>query len=86
MAEGIPLSERQVAPKLPENRPIGGKGNTNPEGAKATAAKQAVAGPELHSPGNISFVRSRMLYARGALNARGEVRFGLRHIRKCLWP
>ncbi|OJD31087.1 telomerase reverse transcriptase [Diplodia corticola] len=28
----------------------------------------------------ITFVRSRMLYARAALNAKGEVRFGLRHI------
>ncbi|KAB2578511.1 Telomerase reverse transcriptase [Lasiodiplodia theobromae] len=28
----------------------------------------------------IAFVRSRMLYARAALNAKGEVRFGLRHI------
>lgn len=29
----------------------------------------------------IRFVRSRILYARAALNARGRVRFGLRHIR-----
>ncbi len=32
-------------------------------------------------PSEISFVRSRMLYARAALNARGLVHFGLRHIR-----
>jgi telomerase reverse transcriptase len=32
-------------------------------------------------PSDISFVRSRMLYARAALNARGLVHFGLRHIR-----
>ncbi|KAK4681468.1 Telomerase reverse transcriptase [Podospora pseudoanserina] len=31
-------------------------------------------------PSEISFVRSRMLYARAALNARGAVHFGLRHI------
>ncbi|PSR90444.1 hypothetical protein BD289DRAFT_481688 [Coniella lustricola] len=31
-------------------------------------------------PMDISFVRSRMLYARAALNARGNVQFGLRHI------
>ena len=30
----------------------------------------------------IRFVRSRMLYARAALNAKGGVRFGMRHIRK----
>lgn len=29
----------------------------------------------------IAFVRSRMLYARASLNARGLVHFGLRHIR-----
>jgi telomerase reverse transcriptase len=33
-------------------------------------------------PSEISLVRSRMLYARAALNARGLVHFGLRHIRK----
>ncbi|GAB1310439.1 Telomerase reverse transcriptase [Madurella fahalii] len=31
-------------------------------------------------PSEISFVRSRMLYARAALNAQGLVHFGLRHI------
>ena len=30
----------------------------------------------------ITFVRSRMLYARAALNAKGGVRFGMRHIRR----
>lgn len=33
------------------------------------------------SPGSIIFVRSRMLYAKAALNAKGGVRFGMRHIR-----
>lgn len=33
-------------------------------------------------PTDIHFVRSRMLYARATLNARGLVHFGLRHIRK----
>ncbi|KAL9002381.1 MAG: hypothetical protein Q9188_004680 [Gyalolechia gomerana] len=32
------------------------------------------------SPSAISFVRNRMFYARAALNAKGKVRFGLRHI------
>lgn len=36
------------------------------------------------SPSEIGFVRSRMLYARAALNARGLVQFGLRHIRMCV--
>ncbi|KAL9124591.1 MAG: hypothetical protein Q9217_006090 [Psora testacea] len=34
----------------------------------------------LNSPAAITFVRSRMLYARPALNAKGRVTFGLRHI------
>ena len=36
----------------------------------------------LHKPGEISFVRNRMMYARAALNAKGGSRLGLRHIRK----
>ncbi|CAE7177976.1 hypothetical protein PTNB85_02944 [Pyrenophora teres f. teres] len=32
------------------------------------------------APGAITFVRSRMLYAKAALNAKGGVRFGMRHI------
>lgn len=35
---------------------------------------------ENRMPGAITFVRSRILYARAALNARGGVRFGLLHI------
>lgn len=38
-------------------------------------------GKEL-SPSEITFARNRMLYARAALNARGLVSFGLRHIRR----
>lgn len=34
----------------------------------------------LRSPASISFIRNRMFYARVALNAKGKVRFGLRHI------
>ncbi|KAH7077248.1 hypothetical protein FB567DRAFT_146392 [Paraphoma chrysanthemicola] len=36
------------------------------------------------NPGAIIFVRSRMLYAKAALNAKGGVRFGMRHIRESL--
>lgn len=36
---------------------------------------------ERKTPGAITFVRNRMLYAKPALNAKGGVRFGLRHIR-----
>lgn len=38
----------------------------------------------LRLPSEITFVRSRMMYARAALNARGNVHFGLRHIRRLL--
>ncbi|PCH03091.1 Reverse transcriptase [Penicillium occitanis (nom. inval.)] len=34
----------------------------------------------LHKPNSIVFVRRRMLYARPAINSKGGVRFGLRHI------
>lgn len=46
-----------------------------------TGAKQKTV--ELR-PSEITFVRNRMLYARAALNARGLVHFGLRHIRMLL--
>ena len=36
------------------------------------------------SPAAIIFVRNRMFYARAALNAKGKVTFGLRHIRESL--
>lgn len=37
---------------------------------------------EDRTPGTITFVRARMLYAKAALNAKGGVRFGMRHIRQ----
>lgn len=37
-------------------------------------------------PEDIRFVRNRVLYARAALNAKGEVAFGLRHIRERFFP
>ena len=36
----------------------------------------------LKSPAAIDFVRNRMFYARAALNAKGKVTFGFRHIRE----
>ena len=36
---------------------------------------------EGRTPCQIAFVRSRMFYARAALNAKGGIRFGMRHIR-----
>jgi telomerase reverse transcriptase len=40
--------------------------------------------PDYRTPCRISFVRSRMFYAKAALNAKGGIRFGMRHIRQ--WP
>lgn len=68
---GVPVSDLeyqsvQVPAAIPARPPNGN-----------IAAKVSVRGPS-----EISLVRSRMLYARAALNARGLVHFGLRHIRK----
>lgn len=37
--------------------------------------------PEKYTPGEVIFVRSRIFYSKPVYNARGDVRFGLRHIR-----
>lgn len=64
---GIPISELE---------PLSGAGNKEgPLPARADPRNGEL------RPSEISFVRSRMLYARAALNARGLVHFGLRHIR-----
>ncbi|CAG5183403.1 uncharacterized protein ALTATR162_LOCUS10563 [Alternaria atra] len=70
---GVPVSEV----RLDEPQ----KSNT----AKVSADQEAVdklsrIKSECKTPGAITFVRSRMLYAKAALNAKGGVRFGLRHI------
>ncbi|KAB5579961.1 hypothetical protein GE09DRAFT_420893 [Coniochaeta sp. 2T2.1] len=53
------------------------------DAAQASTAKKGKRQAETaRTPSEITFVRSRMLYARAALNARGLVHFGLRHIRK----
>lgn len=66
-----------------------GKGNLYQLSGAPIADRQTLAAagtrkPEGHglSPCEITFVKSRMLYARAALNARGLVQFGLRHIRR----
>ncbi|KAK3310065.1 uncharacterized protein B0T15DRAFT_22848 [Chaetomium strumarium] len=63
---GIPVSQLE---------PLGQDGDK--EGLPLTGAGQRNAE---RRPSEISFVRSRMLYARAAFNARGLVHFGLRHI------
>ncbi|KGY14464.1 hypothetical protein PABG_12677 [Paracoccidioides brasiliensis Pb03] len=45
----------------------------------ATDMDTAPVEDSFHSPANIIFVRSRMLYARAAVDNKGRVKFGLRH-------
>jgi hypothetical protein len=53
------------------------------EAEKQSVAKKDISTPDINrKPSAITFVRSRMFYARAALNAKGGVRFGMRHIRK----
>jgi hypothetical protein len=71
---GIPLSELRSGQLHKSNN------------AKTEVDPEAVPKPhnpksENRAPGAITFVRSRMLYAKAALNAKGGVRFGMRHIR-----
>ncbi|OAX77776.1 hypothetical protein ACJ72_07921, partial [Emergomyces africanus] len=75
---GIQLSEL----KLLNSRPQANLAQaTTGQAPKNGAAKPPrLADDILHTPATITFVRSRMLYARAALNAKGTVRFGLRHI------
>ncbi|KAL1981064.1 hypothetical protein VTN96DRAFT_3129 [Rasamsonia emersonii] len=79
---GIPLSELEPVDKSPptpeSNQKVStsdGKASTKPKSNKVDKSTDV-----LHKPNSIIFVRRRMLYARPVLNARGEVRFGLRHI------
>lgn len=53
------------------------------EGLPANAPGKRPLGPQIdvRTPCKIAFVRSRMFYAKAALNAKGGVRFGMRHIR-----
>lgn len=68
---GKPLPELKALGELRYKRPriCGGSPRQQHEGIHRT-------------PAAISFVRSRMLFARPALNSRGGVTFGLRHIRE----
>ncbi|EEH04418.1 telomerase reverse transcriptase [Histoplasma capsulatum G186AR] len=75
---GIPLSELSILESAP-NAKLSQSAVENPTGG-AVAMTPKSANKVLHTPATITFVRSRMLYARPALNAKGRVRFGLRHI------
>ncbi|KAL5391507.1 hypothetical protein DPSP01_001371 [Paraphaeosphaeria sporulosa] len=70
---GIPISELQAVPGL-DSVPAVVSGNS------FTTRKPSGLTSENRTPNAITFVRNRMLYARAALNAKGGVRFGMRHI------
>ena len=72
---GVPLQDMQPLCKSVSARvPV-------PESNSKTTQHCGRPPPILHKLTEITFVRSRMMYARPALNAKGDVRFGLRHIR-----
>lgn len=76
---GIPLSELRVF-KQPALPLLSRTEQATPAKPRTMAVTRPYA--DLNMPGAITLVRNRMFYARAALNAKGEVRFGLRHIRK----
>jgi hypothetical protein len=73
---GVPLSELKFE-ETPKNSTAKPEANTEVEAARKPSHLRS----EDRAPGAITFVRSRMLYAKAALNAKGGVRFGMRHIR-----
>ena len=74
---GVPASE--IKPDELQNKSI----DTSNVSA-GTTTKPTNQSNQSKAPGAITFVRSRMLYAKAALNAKGGVRFGMRHIRAFL--
>ena len=76
---GTPLNELQIRTG-PDTVQCFSKAQLTRHGGRVRAGKStAKAG---RNPSSIHFVRNRTFYARAALNARGRVTFGLRHIRK----
>ncbi|KAI1208082.1 uncharacterized protein F4807DRAFT_164634 [Annulohypoxylon truncatum] len=59
---------------------ISGKPLSDVEASSHEKTGQRLVSDAAKTPSEIVFVRNRMLYARAALNARGVVHFGLRHI------
>ncbi|MCJ1247012.1 hypothetical protein MMC30_004223 [Trapelia coarctata] len=73
---GVPVSELPTIEKRESisSHLLNGRGGI----LRRTETPKTSAAP--HTPTNIAFIRSRMMYARSALNAKGDVQFGLRHI------
>lgn len=73
MSELQPLSTKKIQPKLQHFKP-------RPPQSGLTTETNAPEPPKASA--SIYFVRHRMFYARTTINAKGNVSFGLRHIRK----
>ena len=74
---GIPLTDLQPLKTTSSGNTSSSTNLTkNPSTKRAAESGRSV----LNSPATITLVHSRMLYARPALNAKGKVTFGLRHI------
>ena len=76
---GTPLTELRAlcATKAVNPKQVSAKTKPDHEG-------NSFHGVSNNTPATIQFVRNRMFYARAALNAKGKVTFGLRHIRRSL--
>lgn len=68
--------------QMSEMDPLTTVGTTPKSSSSKDSDRKKAPGSTFRQPSEITFVRSRMMYARAALNARGNVHFGLRHIRK----
>ncbi|KAL8680445.1 MAG: hypothetical protein Q9186_003343 [Xanthomendoza sp. 1 TL-2023] len=73
---GVPLSELQPMAISQPNIMNAGTDETS----KSRVENKVTSKLACKSPSAITLVRNRMFYARAALNAKGKVRFGLRHI------
>lgn len=76
---GVPISELKFEPVAVDN-PL-----NNNKIALAIHTKPVQPVSEDRTASMITFVRSRMFYSKAALNGKGGVRFGMRHIRQSLF-
>lgn len=77
LESGTPLTELRflARPSGPPEQILQEKPQTSSCGKKNLPSSE-------RPPAAINFVRSRMFHARAALDAKGKIKFGLRHIRE----
>lgn len=76
MSELQPLSTAKIPPKLQHFKPSASRE------VRSGLKTETISPVPQKVSASIYFVRHRMFYARATLNAKGNVSFGLRHIRK----